>query len=242
MKRLGLLACLALIGATASGPTPVVIPVTVAPGLGDHFSGRLIVFAQKEEPGAKPAAEIDFSPFRPTGASIAAREVTDIGPGAVAQIDGETDAFPASFSTLPPGTYRFQAVLDRNHDYNYAGRDAGDLVSRVVEVTLPGKLPAIALDSIVPASDPAAALDRLPLGRGARAVATLLFAAPEAQVLIDPLRAALAGAEGLAGASAWNGLLVARFAAADSAVLRRDLISALGVLRAGRPLPRVWQC
>lgn len=97
-------------------------------------------------------------------------------------------------------------------------------------------------DALAVDGDPAAALDRPGLGRGARAVATLLFAAPEAQALIDPLRAVLAEAQGLAGASAWNGLLVARFAAPDGAVLRRDLISALGILRAGRPLPRVWQC
>jgi len=97
-------------------------------------------------------------------------------------------------------------------------------------------------DALAVDGDPAAALDRPGLGRGARAVATLLFVAPAAAALIDPLRAALAGAQGLAGASAWNGLLVARFAAPDGAVLRRDLISALGILRAGRPLPRVWQC
>jgi urease accessory protein len=97
-------------------------------------------------------------------------------------------------------------------------------------------------DALAVDGDPAAVLDRPGLGRGARAVATLLFVAPAAATLIDPLRAALAGAQGLAGASAWNGLLVARFAAPDGAVLRRDLISALGVLRAGRPLPRVWQC
>ena len=97
-------------------------------------------------------------------------------------------------------------------------------------------------DALAVDGDPVAALDRPGLGRGARAVATLLFVAPAAAALIDPLRAALAGAQGLAGASAWNGLLVARFAAPDGAVLRRDLISALGVLRAGRPLPRVWQC
>ena len=97
-------------------------------------------------------------------------------------------------------------------------------------------------DALAVDGDPAAALDRPGLGRGARAVATLLFVAPAAAALSDPLRAALAGAQGLAGASAWNGLLVARFAAPDGAVLRRDLISALGVLRAGRPLPRVWQC
>ncbi|MDR6287851.1 MULTISPECIES: urease accessory protein UreD [Inquilinus] len=97
-------------------------------------------------------------------------------------------------------------------------------------------------DALAVDGDPAAALDRPGLGRGARAVATLLFVAPAAAALIDPLRAALAEVQGLAGASAWNGLLVARFAAPDGAALRRDLISALGVLRAGRPLPRVWQC
>jgi urease accessory protein len=97
-------------------------------------------------------------------------------------------------------------------------------------------------DALAVDGNPAAALDRPGLGRGARAVATLLFVAPAAASLIDPLRAALAGAQGLAGASAWNGLLVARFTAPDGAVLRRDLISALDVLRAGRPLPRVWQC
>jgi urease accessory protein len=97
-------------------------------------------------------------------------------------------------------------------------------------------------DALAVDGDPAAALDRPGLGRGARAVATLLFAAPEADRMIEPLRLALTEAQGLAGASAWNGLLVARFAAPDGAVLRRDLISALGILRAGRPLPRVWQC
>jgi S-formylglutathione hydrolase FrmB len=161
MKLLGLLACLALIGAADAPASPVTIPVTVAPALGDHFSGRLIVFAEKAKPDAKPATAVDFSPFEPTGASIAAREVSDLGPNTVAQIDGETDAFPAPLSSLPAGTYRVQAVLDRNHDYNYAGRGAGDLVSKVVEVTLPGKLPALALDSVVPADDPAASLARL---------------------------------------------------------------------------------
>ena len=161
MKRLAVFACLALIGAADGPAPPVTIPVTVAPALGDHFSGRLIVFAEQAKPDAKPADAVDFSPFEPTGASIAAREVSDLGPKTIAQIDGEADAFPAPLSSLAPGTYRVQAVLDRNHDYNYGGRDAGDLVSRVVEVTLPGKLPTIALDTMVPAEDPTAMLARL---------------------------------------------------------------------------------
>jgi len=37
-------------------------------------------------------------------------------------------------------------------------------------------------------------------------------------------------------------MLVVRFLAADGAVLRRAVIAALTVLRAPRPLPRVWVC
>src|SRR5690606_41967893 len=58
--------------------------------------------------------EIDSSPFRPTATAVAAREIHALRPGEVAQVDGETDTFPAPFSTLPPGAYRFQAVLDRD--------------------------------------------------------------------------------------------------------------------------------
>jgi urease accessory protein len=77
---------------------------------------------------------------------------------------------------------------------------------------------------------------------GARAVAMLALVAPGAEDALGPLRAALAGAEGVAAAaSAWDGRCVARLMAADGWPLRRALGRALGVLR-GRPLPRVWHC
>jgi urease accessory protein len=85
-----------------------------------------------------------------------------------------------------------------------------------------------------------ALLDRAATGNGARATATLVHAAPGAAWLLDPLRAALAGWE--AGASAWDGMLVARVVAADGACLRRAVVAGLNVLRDGRPLPRVWLC
>jgi urease accessory protein len=44
---------------------------------------------------------------------------------------------------------------------------------------------------------------------------------------------------GEVGASAWNGLAIARFVAPDGAALRRDLVAVLTALRAG-PLPRLW--
>jgi len=83
-------------------------------------------------------------------------------------------------------------------------------------------------------------LDRRATGGGARGVATLIHAAPDAEARLDALRQALAGHD--AGASAWDGMLVARIAAPDGACLRAVVVAGLGVLRAGRPLPRVWLC
>ena len=83
-------------------------------------------------------------------------------------------------------------------------------------------------------------LDRRATGGAARAVATVILASPDAEARLDPLRAALAGYD--AGASAWDGLLVVRIVAADGACLRAAVVAGLAVLRAARPLPRVWLC
>jgi S-formylglutathione hydrolase FrmB len=146
-------AALLLVGAAAA---PVTVPVRLAGGIADHQSGRLLVFAKRVEPGAKLETSIDPTPFDPRSVAIAAREVEDFRSGAAVAVDGETGTFPTAFSALPPGTYRIQAVLDRNHDYNYGGRGAGDLVSDVVEVTLPGPIPAIELKTEIPHADAAA--------------------------------------------------------------------------------------
>jgi urease accessory protein len=86
------------------------------------------------------------------------------------------------------------------------------------------------------------ALDRRAAASGFAAVALLVLAAADAESRLGPLRELLAGATGRAAASAWNGLLVARFAAADSQALRSDLLPALALLRDGRLPPRVWRC
>jgi len=85
-----------------------------------------------------------------------------------------------------------------------------------------------------------AALDRPALAAGGRAVATLLHAAPNAGEALDALRDALAPFE--AGASAFDGLLVARIVAHDGACARAAVVAGLAVLRGDRPLPRVWIC
>ncbi|MDQ0315088.1 urease accessory protein UreD [Amorphus orientalis] len=73
---------------------------------------------------------------------------------------------------------------------------------------------------------------------GGRAVASLVWAAPDAEARLDEMRAAL-DLEGVAaGASAWDGLLSARLVAGDAAPLRRAVAAAVTILT-GR-LPRVW--
>jgi urease accessory protein len=78
-------------------------------------------------------------------------------------------------------------------------------------------------------------------GGGAIAIATLVLVAPDAEAAIDTARAALADAEGDAGASAWNGMLVARLTAPDGQTLRTDLIRLIEALR-GVTMPGNWLC
>jgi urease accessory protein len=85
-----------------------------------------------------------------------------------------------------------------------------------------------------------ALLDRPALGGGARAVATLLYVAPDAERRLEEARSLLAAATGTVGASTWNGLLAVRFLARDAAELRRDAVAFLEGFRGCR-LPRVWQ-
>jgi urease accessory protein len=81
---------------------------------------------------------------------------------------------------------------------------------------------------------------RAAIGGGASVVATVVYVAPDAAGKMDAVRAAMGQAE--AGASAWNGMLIARVLGRDSASVRGTVIAALDVLRESRPLPRVWLC
>jgi urease accessory protein len=104
----------------------------------------------------------------------------------------------------------------------------------VYEVHRSGRL--LLHDAIRLEGEVAATLRRPAIADGARAVATLVYVARDAESMLDPLR-------GLGiGASAWDGMLIARMLATDSARLRGRVIDALLALRGGRALPRVWLC
>lgn len=83
-------------------------------------------------------------------------------------------------------------------------------------------------------------LDRPAVGAGARALATILFVAPEAEARLEEVRAALASTPAESGASAWNGMLTVRALSPSPDRLRATIVTALQVLR-GRAAPRVWQ-
>jgi urease accessory protein len=122
------------------------------------------------------------------------------------------------------------------------GRAAmGEVVERaslrdVIEVRRGGRL--LLHDAIRLNGEVAATLQRSAIADGARAVATVVHVAPDAEAALDSVRAA----SPKCNASAWDGMLIVRMLAADSASLRAAVIAVLAVLREGRPLPRVWLC
>jgi urease accessory protein len=94
-------------------------------------------------------------------------------------------------------------------------------------------------DAIRIEGDAAALLAGCAVAGEMHSVATVVYVAADAAARLRPLREALEHAE--AGASAEDGLLVARVLGSSGAALRRSIESALFALR-GRPLPRVWLC
>ena len=74
------------------------------------------------------------------------------------------------------------------------------------------------------------------VANGGGAVAMVLIA-PGDTARVERVRAC-SDLAGTVGISAWNGIAVARFCAADGAALRSDLINVLAALSV--PLPRLW--
>lgn len=126
------------------------IVVTLPPALADDASGRLLVFAEPATPSNATADNVD-SDGPSSSVSIAGRDVAGFGGSRSVNLDIDDQAYPTPLSALKPGEYRVQVVLDRDGDYNYGGRRAGDLVSKVVTLQLPLiTAPAIALDHALP--------------------------------------------------------------------------------------------
>ncbi len=102
------------------------------------------------------------------------------------------------------------------------------------------------VDALRMKGDAATLLARMAIGGGATAAAIIVFAAPEmflpaqAALRLAAVRTALEGEE--AGASAWNGFLVARLVGRDSLRHRAAVLRVLAVLRDERAPPSIWRC
>ena len=135
--------------AEAQQPQHLFFRVTVGPQFKSPVSGRLLIFLTE----GKGAKSVDENPFAPTSVYVAAREVSDLSAGASVDVDTDDVVFPEPFSSLKPGDYQAQAVLDVNHSYNYGGRRAGDLESEVVELASftpgQGNEPSFTLSKVV---------------------------------------------------------------------------------------------
>jgi S-formylglutathione hydrolase FrmB len=136
---IGVLAAWAMGPPAMAAAGPAVLQVDLATGLAPA-SGRLLVFveplaaAQGKNGGLAP---VEAFPFGGAASVVAAQEIARIEPGAAIDVDLDTLAYPTAVSSLPPGDYALQAVLDVHHDYNYLGRGHGDIVSPVVRIHLP---------------------------------------------------------------------------------------------------------
>jgi S-formylglutathione hydrolase FrmB len=136
-------------------PAPVVFHVNLGQASATAVSGRLLVFGKLLGPADKrPVARVDMDQIDTHATAIAAQEVAHLEPGATVDLDADVTAFPTPFSQLKPGRYAVQAVLDRDHSYNYTGRGPGDLVSGVVEMDLPrDAAQLLTLATVVPETD-----------------------------------------------------------------------------------------
>jgi hypothetical protein len=126
----------------------------------EPVSGRLLLFAApaaeaREAVKNGVVSDVDADAWHPNRAAVAAREIYRLAPGQTVEIDTDALAFPKGFSRLPPGDYVLQAVLDRDHNYNYSGRDTGDLVSPVITAHLPAITPSVLKLVAVHAKPPA---------------------------------------------------------------------------------------
>jgi urease accessory protein len=83
-------------------------------------------------------------------------------------------------------------------------------------------------------------LQKPSVGKGARAFATLIHVATDAEARLDAARELLSSTRGCdVAASAWNGLLAVRFCAMTIEALRNAALPFLLAFRR-EPLPRVW--
>jgi hypothetical protein len=154
LRHLALTVALSASAAFAESPQHLFFQVQLGSQFTAPVSGRLLVFLT----AGTDAKEVDADPFHPNAVYVAAKEISSLKPGAAVDIDTDDLVFPEPFSSLKPGDYQAQAVLDVDHTYNYSGRGPGDLISEVTPLKnwTPGQgsEPSLTITQAVSAPEP----------------------------------------------------------------------------------------
>jgi S-formylglutathione hydrolase FrmB len=140
--------------AQAPGETPPhsFFRVSLEHSFTSPVSGRLLLFIAPGAGDAKEATSVDMDMMSPTSVYVVAKEVPHLAPGESVDMDADDVVFPQPLARAPAGSYRVQAVLDVHHNYNYEGREPGDLLSTPVTVSVPlaaSSVPALTLAQTV---------------------------------------------------------------------------------------------
>ncbi len=150
-------------------PSHRLLTITLPASAPAPVSGRLLVFAApakyaEEEAKGMPVDEVDIDQFDPGPVRVSATEISGLVPGGSTTVDVDALAWPRGLSSLAPGKWYLQAVLDVDHSYPYDGRGPGDLTSAVVTLTIgpDATWPSFALTTKVPTRDPWAPGKRAP--------------------------------------------------------------------------------
>lgn len=192
---------------------------------------------------AAQAAERFYRRIPGTGPSVVRTGITVSGDAAVEWLPQETILFDGcgldrQLNVIVAGTACFLGIETLVFGRSAMGETVREAFVRdTIRVRRDGSLvlhDAIRMDGPVEAL-----LGRAAVAAGGHALATLIYVAQDAEARLDRIRGTLRGE---CAASAWNGMLVVRMLAPDSATLRGQIVAMLPALRGDRPLPRVWMC
>ena len=112
-----------------SAAEPITVNVTLDPAVVEQpISGRLFIYCSR-----KPTGEPRFGPDWFSPEPFFAIDVRNFKPGLTRVVDDRADGFPDRLSTLPPGKYRVQALLDQALDTHQPAYAAGNIFSDVRE-------------------------------------------------------------------------------------------------------------
>ncbi|MCC6677852.1 MAG: hypothetical protein IT436_11960 [Phycisphaerales bacterium] len=147
---------LAVLLAAAVLATPPIFEISFDPAARRApATGRAILYLIRDGSKVDANASPADGPFWDDPQPMFGVNITGLAPGTPVLIDDHATAFPGPPSSLPPGRYRAQAVLDLHRDHSDWHREPGNLFSEPISFTInaadgPGRIPIKLTKTIEP--------------------------------------------------------------------------------------------